>query len=284
MLLASVSAAPLIPPSSTASFDPLALVAVERIPHKKSHAVEPALKAKAALAMDAGTGLVLFEKNSHTPLPMASLTKIMTAVTILESHNLSEVVTIDENYASLAGVKIGLQKNEKITVGNLLIGLLVRSGGDAAMALAKYHSGSAEAFTRAMNQKAALLNLKKTQFKNPIGLDEEGHYSTAYELAMLTKYAMQDPRFRAIVRLPEAEISSINGAINHTFKNTNVLLNSYLRILGVKTGTTDAAGDSIINWARGPEDQEVIAVLLDSPDRFQENKSLIEWSFRNYFW
>lgn len=283
LLLASVSAAPLALTQSPA-FDPLALVSVQRIPQKQAQAIEPSLKARAALAMDAGTGLVLYEKNSQIPMPMASLTKIMTAVLILESHSLSEVVTVDESYASVPGVKIGLQKNETITVGNLLIGLLVRSGGDAALALAKYHRGSVQAFTESMNQKATILNLRQTYFKNPIGLDEAGHYSTAYDLALLTKYSMQDARFRAIVRLPEAEISSINGAINHSFKNTNALLGSYLRILGVKTGTTDGAGESIINWARGPKGQEVIAVLLDSPNRFQENKSLIEWSFRNYYW
>ncbi len=285
LLLASVSA-PLsgAPISPVHDFNPVALLELDPIPQKQHDAVAPVLQAKAGLVMDADTGLILYEKNSQIPLAMASLTKIMTAVIILESHSLDEVVTINDNYNTLAGVKIGLQKNEKITVGNLLMGLLIRSGGDAALALAKFHSDSVPAFVEAMNQKATLLHLEHTRFQNPIGLDEEGHYSTAYDLALLTKQAMRHRAFRAIVRLPEADISSVDGQIHHSFKNTDQLLGGYLNVIGVKTGTTDAAGESIINWAQGPAGQNILAIVLDSPDRFQENKSLMDWAFRNFFW
>ncbi len=284
LLLVSVSAAPLSTAPATATLDPVSLLAVNPVPVKKTVAVAPALQAKAALVMDASSGIILFEKNSRAPLPIASLTKIMTALVILESHGLQETVTVQDNHADVPGVKIGFFKNEKLTVQSLLTALLVRSGGDAALILADFHSGSETAFVEEMNRKARVLHLSQTQFKNPIGLDAEGHYSTAYDLALLTKQAMRDPAFRAIVREPEAEISSVDGQFHHAFKNTNQLLGSYLNVIGVKTGTTDAAGESIINWAVGPRGQELIAMVLDSPNRFQENKSLMDWSFRNYFW
>ncbi len=271
-------------PPPIPSFQEETLLKVHPIPTKKKGVLAPVIKAKAVLVMDVGSGTILFEKNQHTPLPIASLTKIMTAVLILDNHDLSEIVTIDEDYAGVSGVKIGLQLKERLTVKDLLMGLLIRSGGDAALALAKYHSGSVEAFVKEMNKKATTLHLNKTQFKNPIGLDEAGNYSTPYDLAMLSKYAMRNPYFRSIVRLPSAEITSLDGQIHHSLQNTNQLLGSYLHILGVKTGTTEAAGDSVINMAQNEQGIQILAILLNSPQRFQENKSLIDWSFRNFLW
>lgn len=135
-----------------------------------------------------------------------------------------------------------------------------------------------------MNLKAKMLNLKNTHFTNPVGLDEEGHYSTAFDLAILTKYALHNKDFRRIVRMPNARITSLNGRIVHEFENTNLLLNSFLNILGVKTGTTEGAGASLVNLARGPKGQEIIAIVLNSPQRFTENKRLINWVFRNFSW
>lgn len=283
-LFSSLSAAPISAELAPAQFNPISLLQVSSIPSKEAKIVAPAIDAKAALVMDADTGIILYEKASRTKMPIASLTKIMTASVILDSHELDEVVTIEESYRDVPGVKIGLHQGEKLTVQSLLTGLLVRSGGDAALALAKYHSGSDEKFAEEMNKKSETLHLSDTQFKNPIGLDQDGHYSTAYDLAILTKYAMRDPVFRAIVRLPEAEIISLNGGERHAFKNTNQLLGSYLNVIGVKTGTTDAAGESIINWIKGPQGKNIISVVLDSPDRFQESKSLLDWVLRNYFW
>lgn len=286
LLLVSVNASSPEAVTPSASFDPFFIIEVARIPSKKPEAVGPVIQAKAAMIMDVNSGLVLYEKNAQTPLPMASLAKIMTALLILENHTLDEIVTISDSYSSLQGTKIGLIKGEKITVGDLLVGLLVRSGGDAAMALAEVHSGSVEKFIEAMNERARDFNLRHTQFKNPVGLDEEGQYSTAYDLALLAKYAMRNPVFRAIVVLPQAEIFSVDGRFRHVFQSTNKLLGSYLNVLGVKTGTTEAAGESIINLARHPTlpDQEIMVVLLNSPSRFQESKSLFDWSFRNYLW
>lgn len=219
-------------------------------------------------------------------MPIASLTKIMTALVILENHDLDEVVMIEEDYNQMEelGVRIWLHQYEKITVENLLIGLLVRSAGDAALALAAYHSGSVDAFVNEMNARAQTLHLDQTHFTNPIGLDHPDHYSSAFDLAILTKHALRYPDFRRIVRMPRAAITSTDGEITHEFESTNYLLESYLDIRGVKTGTTDEAGQSLINLAHHWNGKEVIVVLLDSPERFQESKRLIDWAFRNFSW
>jgi len=285
LLLATLSTAPLST-AGEAVFSEKDLLDVQAIPVKNINALEPVIGAKAALLMDLDTGIVMYEKNPDQQLPMASLTKIMTAVLILDSHRLDEVVTIDDDFNSMGelGVRMWLQKYEKITVESLLTGLLVPSAGDAAMALAKYHSGSVEAFMEAMNNKARMLNLKNTNFVNPHGIDAENHYSSAYDLAILTKYALRNKDFRRIVRISGATVTSANGQISHSLEGTNYLLNSYLDIRGVKTGTTDAAGESLINLAHNTNGKEVIVVLLNSPSRFQESKSIIDWAFRNFLW
>lgn len=267
-----------------AAFSEATLLNLSPVPALKTGALRPDIEAKAALLMDYDTGLALFEKNADAEMPMASLTKIMTAILILENHSLDEVVTVPSGYGDLEGVRIWLKKGEKLIVGDLLKALLIRSAGDAAMTLAEFHGGTVKDFVSEMNERAQELNLIHTHFMNPIGLDEKEHYSSAHDLAILTKYALHFPAFREIVRLDGATISSVDGKTQHTFESTNYLLNSYLDIEGVKTGTTDEAGQSLINLARGEQGQEVIAVLLNSPGRFQENKSMIDWALRSYEW
>ncbi len=266
------------------AFDETSLLEVSPIPILRDDALNPDIGAKAALIMDYDTGLVLYDKNMHEEMPMASLTKIMTAILILEDHDLSEVVTVGSGFPDLEGVRIWLRQGEKLTVHDLLQALLIRSAGDAAMALAEHHSGTVEEFVNAMNERTKELNLIHTQFKNPVGLDDEGHYSSAYDLAILSKYALHFSTFRSIVGMSEASISSVDDKFHHHFDSTNYLLNSYLDILGVKTGTTAGAGKSLINLARDDRGNEIIAVLLNSPARFQENKSMIDWAFRSYMW
>jgi len=287
ILLASMSSDPLAEGQyqvDPGDFQPASLLELSPIPKLKSEAIAPEIGAKAAILMDYDTGLILYEKNIDEPMAMASLTKIMTAIIILENHALDEVVTVGSDFSGVLGVKIWIRQHEQLYVEDLLKALLIRSAGDAAMALAEYHSGSVEAFVKEMNERARELNLVGTRFKNPIGLDAEGQHSTAFDLAIMSKYAMHMPEFRAIVQLEEASIESVDGKFDHYFKSTNKLLDSYLNILGVKTGTTDAAGESLINLARNEVGREVIAVLLNSPNRFQENKSMIDWAFRSYVW
>jgi D-alanyl-D-alanine carboxypeptidase (penicillin-binding protein 5/6) len=286
LLLASLSLSPVSTAKTVDDFNMSDLLSVSSIPTKINIGSEPVIGAKSALLMDMDTGMVMYEKNGYERLPMASLTKIMTASIILEHHSLDEVVTTDDDFNDLGdlGVRMWLQKYEKITVGNLLIGLLVPSAGDAAMALAKYHSGSVSKFVEEMNARAKELNLQDTHFVNPIGIDADGHFSSAYDLAVLTKYALRNKDFRRIVQMPNATVTSVSGTIKHSFEGTNFLLGSYLNILGVKTGTTDAAGQCLINLVRNPNGKEVIVVLLNSPDRFQESKDILDWAFRNFQW
>ncbi len=285
LLIAGLTSSPILPAMPADSFDVYDLLNVSPIPSKKLRATEPVIEAKSALLMDLDTGTLLYEKNAYEPMPMASLTKIMTATLILESHKLDEVVTVKDIYQDeQLGVRVWLQQYEKITVGSLLTALLVHSAGDAAMALADYHSGSVEKFVEEMNDRAKELNLNYTSFENPIGLDDEQQYSSAFDLAILTKYALNNKDFRRIIRLPRAIVTSTDGKIKHAFESTNYLLNSYLDIRGVKTGTTDGAGQSLINLARYQNQKEVILVLLNSPSRFQESKRLIDWGSRNFKW
>jgi D-alanyl-D-alanine carboxypeptidase len=285
-LIAGITSSPISSGLTADKFDEYDLLNVSSIPSKRLRDTEPIIEAKSALLMDLDTGILLYKKNPYEPMPMASLTKIMTAALILESHSLDEVVTIEDDYGKYKelGVRIWLHQYEKITVENLLTALLVRSAGDAAMALAQYHSGSVEDFVEEMNKKAKELNLNFTSFANPIGLDDDQQYSNAFELAILTKYALHNKDFRRIIRLPRAIITSTDGQIKHAFEGTNYLLNSYLDIRGVKTGTTDAAGESLINLARYSNQKEVISVIMDSPERFQESKRLIDWGGRNFTW
>ncbi|MBN1258177.1 D-alanyl-D-alanine carboxypeptidase [Candidatus Peregrinibacteria bacterium] len=283
LIFANLSVGSTPPGLSMPVFNPIELVGVAPIPVQAADSVAPAVEAKAALVMDLATGLVLYGKNARQPLPMASLTKIMTAVLILESHTLDETVKVVDDFKGLEGVRMWLRKYERMTVENLLMGLLIPSAGDAAIALATHHSGSVPAFVQEMNRKAIELGLKNTHFTNPVGLDEEGHFSTAYDLAILTKRALRDPSFRRIVQIAETGITSQSG-FSYYLKNTNKLLGGYLDIRGVKTGTTDEAGASLISLAVSPDGHEVLAVLLNSPSRFQENKGIIDWVFRNYFW
>jgi len=271
-------------PEVIENFDETSLLELNPLPFLRDESLAPDIGAKAGLIMDYDTGVLLYKKNIHERLPMASLTKIMTAILILENHDLDEVVTVQSELDGILGVRIWLRQYEKMTVGSLLQALLIRSAGDAAIALAEYHSGTVNNFVDDMNERARELNLSDTHFQNPIGLDADGHYSSAFDLASLSKYALHINAFRNIVRLDKATIVSVDGRFKHSFDSTNYLLNSYLNILGVKTGTTDGAGESLINLARSDSGHEVIAVLLNSPSRFQENKSMIDWAFRSHLW
>jgi len=289
LILAGLNTSPLSTNSTASEFDMATLLNIKPIPITQEAKTEPLIGAKAALVMDVDTGIILYQKNAKQQLPIASLTKIMTATLILESHALNEVVTVKNNFYNFKedeiGVTMGLKKDEKITIENLLTGLLVRSGGDAAITLAEYHSGSIEAFVVAMNEKAKILNLTNTNFTNPIGLDHPKHYSNTFDLAILTKFALRNKDFRRIVNMPTATAISTNGQTTHQLNATNqLLLNNDIDVRGVKTGTTDGAGESLINLAYSKAGKQVIVVLLNSPARFTESKKLITWSFDNFVW
>lgn len=253
------------------------LVETPQVPTKLPDSPEFNLSsANAALVIDLQTGTVLYQKDETQKLPMASLTKIMTALLVLESFKLDEEVMIPASCLGLMGNNFGLASGEKLTVEELLLAMLVGSNSDAACALA-LHKTSLEEFVLVMNAKAKELGLEKTQFKNPIGLDEPEHYSTASDLIKLAKNALKNEKFRAIVG---TKTVTIRGK---EIKNTNELLFESEGITGVKTGyTKEALGCLLVSAKRG--EYEILAVLLGSEDRFSGMKNLVDWIYRVYNW
>lgn len=261
------------------------LLEVSSLPKVKESNLGPVIKAKSAIAVDLKTGLTLYEKNIHDQRSIASITKLMTVVIILEENKMDDVVTVPQKITTVQGTKIWLAPGEKITVENLLYAALIPSANDAAYTLANYNSkGNIDEFVKKMNQKALELGLYDTHFTNPIGLDEEGNYSSAYDLTLLGRYAYSKAFIRQATVLKDREISSTNGRLVHKLKTTNDLLNSYLKVLGLKTGTTDQAGECLIAVIENDKGRDILTVTLGSPDRYKETKILADWVFRSYNW
>ena len=240
------------------------------------------IKSKIALIYDRASGNILYEKNGNKQTPMASTTKIMTAIVVLENANLTDVVTIDLKAAGTGGSRLGLKKNDKITVNDLLYGLMLRSGNDAAVALANYVGGSIEGFAEMMNNKAKELGLVNSHFIVPHGLDNDGHYTTAYELAKMADYALKIDKFKEIVSTKSTTIN-INGypkAIN----NTNQLLGSIEGVYGVKTGFTNGAGRCLVS-ACERDDLDIITVIIGADttnQRTADTIKLINYAYNNF--
>ncbi|MBO8142528.1 MAG: D-alanyl-D-alanine carboxypeptidase [Firmicutes bacterium] len=237
----------------------------------------PAVRAASAILIEAATGTVLYAKNEHAARPMASTTKIMTALLALENSGLEEMVTVSSRATRVTGSDAGLRPGQRLTMRELLHGLLLPSGNDAANAVAEHVSGSQPAFVAMMNERAQQLGATRTRFANPHGLDAPGHYSTAYDLALIARTALLFPTFGQIVQTPEFRPESIS----RTWRNTNRLLWSFDGIEGVKTGTTSGAGYCLVAAAsRGG--MRLISVVLDSPDRWQDTVRLLEYGFDQF--
>ncbi len=241
------------------------------------------LKARSFIAIDKKTGRILASKEPTIRIPMASLTKIMTAVLVLENTKPDDYVTISKNAVLAYGEEAHLRPGENITVENLLYALLLSSSNDSAVAFAEHVSGSESEFARLMNEKASKLHLTNTKFVTASGLDDPNHYSSALDLAMLTRYALRNKKFREIVSTKIKTITSKEG-ITHNLKNTDILLkDGDIDVLGGKTGYTEEAGEClIIDAEKGGN--EIITVVLGSQDRFGETKKLLKWSFEAYKW
>jgi len=259
-------------------------LSVNPVPIKKAEFISPVINAGSAISIDEETGATLYEKNSHQSRQIASLTKLMTAVIILEENDLSDTVTVPKVANYQDGSQMFLRTDEKITVENLLYGLMINSANDSALTLAEYNAGTVEKFVEKMNKKAEELNLKETHFQNPIGLDDKNNYSSAYDMANLARYIYQKDFIRKVAIIKEMEVKSTDGQITHKLKSTNDLLDSYLKIKGLKTGTTDKAGQCLVAIADNDTNNEIITVVLGSPARFSESKVLIDWTFRAYTW
>lgn len=214
---------------------------------------------------------------------MASTTKVMTAIVVVENVSLDERVTISAEAARVGEAASGIAVGKTYTVRKLLEAMLVRSGNDAAAALAEHVGGSVDGFARMMNVKGQELDLRSSHFKNPHGLDEEGHRSSAADLATMSRYAMGLPEFRRIVTLPRTTVAGRGGSVV-TLENSNKLLTSYAGANGVKTGWTDRAGYCVVGSAER-DGVELVAVILGSQSestRFSYARRLLDWGFEHY--
>lgn len=237
--------------------------------------------AESAVLIDGQSGAVLYSKNSAARMNMASTTKIMTAMVILENMNLDTIVTVPKEATLVEGSSIYLRENEKITVGTLLYGLMLESGNDAAHALAVACSGSIEKFADLMNETAKKLGLTSTSFANPHGLSAENHYTTAYELAYITYTAMKNPIFCKIVSTKNMVAPSLDGEFTRYFSNHNKLLRIYDGAVGVKTGYTKAAGRCLVGAAE-KDGKKFITVTLNDGNDWNDHANMLDYAFDHY--
>ena len=232
--------------------------------------------ASSAILIDGESGRVLWEHNAHEKRYIASITKLMTALVVMESgHKLDELVEIKPEYTGAEGSSMYLQSGEKLSIEALMYGLLLASGNDAAVALAEYCSGSVEAFVAQMNRKAALLGMENSHFVNPNGLTQEGHCSTAADMAKLAAACMDN---ETIAKIVATRSISIGG---RTFTNHNKLLWRYEGCVGMKTGYTERSGRTLISCAER-SGQRLIVVTLNDPDDWTDHTALLDYGFANF--
>ena len=256
---------------------------IDKVIQTSSNVTEtPKINSRYAVVLDRNSKAVIYGKNENTKTKMASTTKIMTALVVIENTNLSNIVEVSGKAAATGGSRLKIKKGDKVTVRDLLYGLMLRSGNDAAVALAEYIGGDIQGFVKLMNEKAEELGLSNTHFETPHGLDSDEHYTTPYELAILTDYALQNKVFAKIVNTKNCSIS-INDA-PRTISNTNELLGNLNGVYGVKTGFTNGAGRCLVTSIKR-EDLDIICVVLGADTkkiRTTDSVKLIEYTFANF--
>lgn len=252
------------------------------VPMRIDAAPPPSVSARSAIVLDWGSGAVLMEKSAHQAMAPASLVKVMTAlVTLLRSDPKRTVIanfTRDE--LDPDGTSMGLDPGEELTIEDLLYGLMLPSGNDAALVLARVVGGDEATFVRWMNQTAQALGLRQTAFANPHGLDAPGQRTTAFEMAHLARVAMYDERFRRIVA---TQSWTVRSQWTYEVKNRNPLLGAYPGADGVKIGWTEEAGATIVASATR-NGHRVLVVLLDTEDRLADATALLDWAFTHFRW
>ena len=245
--------------------------------------LEPSsINSRSCIVFDRNSHMTLYGKNENKKVKMASTTKIMTSIIIIENCNLSETIEISKKAAGTGGSRLGLKTGDKITINDLLYGLMLCSGNDAAVALAEYAGGDIQGFADMMNKKAIELGLINTHFESPHGLDSDGHYTTAYELALLSDYALKNETFSKIVGTKNYTVS-INGYFKN-LSNTNELLGYLNGVYGVKTGFTNGANRCLVTACKRG-DMDIICVVLGADTkkfRTQDSIKLIEFAFENF--
>lgn len=244
----------------------------------KANAIE--ISAKSAILYEPFTKTVVFEKNCQEKLPMASTTKIITAITAIENGKLSDIVTTSKKAADVEGSSIWLAEGEKQTLENLLYGLMLSSGNDAAIAVAE-HIGGYDKFIEKMNETVRKAGAESTSLKNPNGLDEEGHFTTALDMAKISAYAMENQKFREIVSTKEKVIPWDGHQWGRTLKNHNKMLRMYEGAEGVKTGFTKKDGRCLVTSAVR-NGVRLICVTLNAPNDWEDHKKMLDMGFSLY--
>ncbi|MCD4839773.1 MULTISPECIES: D-alanyl-D-alanine carboxypeptidase family protein [Neobacillus] len=253
---------------------------VANIPKRAEASVS--VSAVSAILMEQVSGRVLFEKDAHTKRRIASITKIMTAILAIESGKMQQYVTVSENAVRTEGSSVYLKPGEKIKLEDLVYGLMLRSGNDAAVAIAEYVGGSIDGFVYLMNQKAQEIGMHNTHFANPHGLDDhEDHYSTAYDMAILTRYAMQNKTYQKISGTKVHRAPNPDEEWDRVWKNKNRLLSKYKYATGGKTGFTKRAKRTLVSTA-GKGDMSLIAVTLNASDDWNDHIAMYEYGFKNF--
>lgn len=240
---------------------------------------EPVLSADASLVMGQESGMILFAKNPKIKRPIASLTKLMTALVTLEDTSLEKTYQVPAEAAAIEGSSMQLVTGEKIQGAGLLKGLLINSGNDAAMTLALNIDKTVADFVERMNIRAHFLGMEDTHFANPHGLDHLDNYSTAFDIALLAKQLLQYQFVRDTTQKITDSVTDISGNFTHPLETTNELLKTTYPVFGLKTGTTEAAGQCFVGLIR-LDGKNYIIVILGSENRFKDTKALI-WALRN---
>ncbi len=259
---------------------PIPVLAVEA--DQEVSALMARLGAEAVFVSDEDSGSVLLEKNAYQPLPPASTTKLMTALVARDQYFLGQVFTVGEEAFS-AGNVMGLRVGEMISLENLLEGLLVTSGNDAAFVLANQYPTGYQGFVEKMNEQARQLGLAQSFFTNPSGLDDERHLMSARDLAIVFREVMKDEVLAKSVGTAREVISDVTGTIRHPLTATNELIATDATLIGGKTGTTLQAGEVLVSqFDRAGHD--IVVVVMGSQDRYRDTQLIIDWVSANYVW
>ena len=247
---------------------------------KDSHIPIPDLQAKAAISYDLSENKLLYVKNENEKLPIASLTKVMTAIVALENQNESDVITVSKSAASIGEDSMGLSEGEKIELKYLMYGLFLQSGNDAAEAISQSSKFGREDFIHLMNKKAEDLGLSSTHFTNPTGLEGDGNqYSTTHDLLIITRYALEKPTIKEVAQTYTYSIPYTSTHKAFDLYNETNLLTSYPGVKGVKTGYTEEAGLCLITYLEY-KGHNIIAIVLNSPSRRDEMIEILDYSLK----
>jgi serine-type D-Ala-D-Ala carboxypeptidase (penicillin-binding protein 5/6) len=246
----------------------------------------PEVLAQSALIMEMDSSEILYAKNAEVSLPVASLTKLMTALVVIESADIHSLVEVSKRATGVYGAQMGLLPGDQFSIGSLLHGLLIPSGNDAAVALAEAISGSEEAFVELMNQRAEMLGLTNTHFTNTTGFDDEDHYSSSLDMTRIVSLVFQHPELVDIMKLQKSSVTTADGKRTLELTSTNHLFNTPYAplMLGGKTGTTVNAKQCLLEVIENEFGKRLIIAVIGSDDRYRDMVSLIDFQSSAFRW